>query len=39
VGRERPRGYCATHKAEKFAPPHIRTQTQGPALYRLKRAL
>ena len=36
---ERPRGRRAAEKANELTSPHIRTQAQGPALYRLKRVL
>jgi hypothetical protein len=36
--RKRPRRRAA-EKANEFTSPHIRTQAQGPALYRLKRVL
>jgi hypothetical protein len=37
--RERPRGCGAAQKANELTSPHIRTQAQGPALYRPKRVL
>jgi hypothetical protein len=37
--RHWPRRRRATQNTKKFPPPHVRTQAQGPALYRLKRAL
>jgi hypothetical protein len=37
--REGPGGYRAAEKANELTSPHIRTQAQGPALYRLKRVL
>ena len=36
---ERPSGRRAAEKANELTSPHIRTQAQGPALYRLKRVL
>ena len=37
--RERPRRRRAAEKPNELTSPHIRTQAQGPALYRLKRVL
>ena len=37
--RERPCRRHAAEKANELTSPHIRTQAQGPALYRLKRVL
>jgi hypothetical protein len=37
--RERPRCRCSTEKAHELTSPHIRTQVQETALYRLKRVL
>ena len=37
--RERPRRRRAAEQRDELASPHIRTQAQGPALYRLKRVL
>jgi len=39
VRSERPHRRGAADKANELTSPHIRTQAQGPALYRLKRAL
>jgi hypothetical protein len=37
--RKRPHDRRAAEKSNELAPPHIRTQAQGPVLYRLKRVL
>src|ERR1700730_8380889 len=39
ASRERPCGRRAAEKANELTSPHIRTQAQGTALYRLKRVL